>query len=99
MRWHATVPPADRLKKMTVSSRVLFALRRDPILFSLFVLLLAPVARAQTVFTWTSGDFVTGVVTPGLPTTIASGTSLNVATGNDHDFNGRALVNNGVVNW
>ncbi|MBL9211524.1 MAG: PEP-CTERM sorting domain-containing protein [Opitutaceae bacterium] len=55
--------------------------------------------RAQTVFTWSSGDILTGVISPAGLTTINVGDTLNIVTGADHDFGSRTVVNNGTVNW
>ena len=47
-------------------------------------------------FTWTSGNFNNGNTT-----TIPLGATFNVITSStgDHDFNGHAFINNGMVNW
>ncbi|HNC24004.1 MAG TPA: hypothetical protein PLU52_07340, partial [Opitutaceae bacterium] len=49
-----------------------------------------------TGYLWNSGDWSSGTSTTG---TIASDGVLTIATSNDHSFNYRNLVNNGVVNW
>ena len=46
-----------------------------------------------SVFNWTAGDWNTAGTT-----TIASGGTLAISTAANHDFNTRALVNNGTVN-
>ncbi len=47
-------------------------------------------------FDWLAGNWNTSA--PAL-TTIAAGTTLNIATGSDHDFNARSITNLGTVNW
>jgi len=54
---------------------------------------------AQTVFTWTSGDILTGVISPAGLTTVNVGDTLNIVSTADHDIGTRAVVNNGTVNW
>ena len=66
-------------------------------LLSLMILIFAGFgpAQAQTIFTWNSGDIL-----PVLnPPTLAAGDTLNIATTNEHDFNGQAIVINGTANW
>ncbi|MDB6092897.1 MAG: hypothetical protein JWM32_459 [Verrucomicrobia bacterium] len=55
-------------------------------------------ARA-VVYTWNSGDIVTGSISPSGTLTINSADTLDIHTGNDHDLNGRLAVNNGTVLW
>jgi hypothetical protein len=55
--------------------------------------------RAQTVFTWTSGDILTGVISPAGLTTVNVGDTLNIVTAANHDIATRTVVNNGTVNW
>ena len=43
---------------------------------------------------WVGSDFNT----PGTATIGATGT-INITSGNNHDFNGHTIVNNGTVNW
>ena len=54
---------------------------------------------AQVTYTWNSGDILTGGITPAGVTTITTVDTLNIVTGNDHDFNGRLVTNNGTVSW
>ncbi len=49
---------------------------------------------AGSAFSWFTGDWNTGGTT-----TLASGSTLTITGAADHDFNTRAIVNNGVVNW
>jgi len=55
---------------------------------------LAGTGTINGIFNWTGGDW-NGPAT----TTIASGASLSMTNGGYHDFNQRAVVNNGAVNW
>ncbi len=54
---------------------------------------------AQTVFTWTSGDILTGVISPAGLTTVNVGDTLNIVSTADHDIGTRTVVNYGTVNW
>src|SRR5687767_10929990 len=56
-------------------------------------------AQAQTVYTWSSGDILTGIITPSGATTITAVDTLNVTGATNHDFNTRTVTNNGTVNW
>ncbi|MEO6873802.1 MAG: PEP-CTERM sorting domain-containing protein [Opitutaceae bacterium] len=44
--------------------------------------------------TWNGGDWNTAFTT-----IIGGGSTLSIASGADHDFNGHAIVNNGTVDW
>jgi|GEM_PF-961658 len=49
---------------------------------------------ANTAFNWTGGTWNTSGIT-----TLGTGTTLTLSGGVDHDYNGRAIVNQGTVNW
>jgi fibronectin-binding autotransporter adhesin len=63
------------------------------------LVLVAGALQAQTVYTWSAGDIVTGTITPSTVSTITAADTFNITTGNNHDFNGAILTNNGTVNW
>lgn len=44
---------------------------------------------------WTGGDWNS----TGATTALANSTTLAIGNATDHDFNGRAITNNGTVNW
>jgi len=48
----------------------------------------------NSVLQWQAGDWNSANTT-----TLAANTVLNVLTGNNHDFSGHAIVNQGTVNW
>lgn len=54
---------------------------------------------AQTVYTWNSGDIVTGSITPSGTTSVGALDTLNIVGATNHDFRGLAVVNNGTVSW
>jgi hypothetical protein len=43
---------------------------------------------------WTTSDFSSAGTT-----TLSNTSTLTISNGNDHDFNGRGVVNNGTTNW
>jgi hypothetical protein len=55
---------------------------------------LAGTAIFSGALTWNGGNW-----NGGGTTTMASGATLTVSSGNDHDFDNHAIVNNGTVNW
>ena len=55
--------------------------------------------HAQVVYTWNSGDILTGSITPTGTTTVNPADTLNIVSALDHDFNALAVTNNGTVNW
>jgi hypothetical protein len=55
--------------------------------------------RGQTVYTWASGDILTGVISPAGLTTVNVGDTLNIVTAANHDIGSLTVVNNGTVNW
>ncbi len=66
----------------------------------LLALLASAESTAQTVITWTGGDIVTGDISPvGVASAVAAGVTLHIVTDSNHDFNARAVANNGTVNW
>ncbi len=56
-------------------------------------------ASAQTVYTWSAGDIVTGTITPSTVSTITSVDTLDITTSADHNFSGSVITNNGTINW
>ncbi len=85
-----------------ILSRFFGFCRRSRAAVAIIATLLSPsLASAQIVFDWSGGDILSGsyTSTPLLTTTIASGATLNLTTTADHDFNARAIVNNGTLNW
>ena len=50
-----------------------------------------------SVFNWSGGNW--NAPTTGLTTTIAASTLLNLGNAANHDFNQRAIVNEGTINW
>lgn len=67
----------------------------------LSLFLLQAAAWAQVNFVWSSGDLVSGVITPStIPAnTILVGETLTLATSADHDLPGQVLTNLGTITW
>src|SRR4051812_21176592 len=84
--------------------------RRNPTLLSalgvrlITVLLLfssAIGARGQVTYTWSSGDMVTGLISPTsiLGNLLGVSSTLNIVNGTTHDIGLLSFTNNGTVNW
>src|SRR5476651_1627113 len=71
---------------------------------AIFGLLWVTEAEAALIITfdWISGDIntpVSGSITPTGLTTLNTGDILNISSNANHDFDGRAIIANGTVNW
>lgn len=54
---------------------------------------------AQVAYTWTSGNILSGVITPSGATTFAANDTLAIVSAANHDIAGNTVVNHGTVNW
>jgi fibronectin-binding autotransporter adhesin len=54
---------------------------------------------AQIVYTWSSGDLISGIIAPSSITLLPAADTLNISGATNHDFDGLSVTNNGTVNW